>query len=190
MLKLIYFSQKTIFHKIKVCFGKYKIANTQYKNNNKHIEPFEVALSIKHCLNAFEKLRDSFKVSLRETIDVGLYVLIKFPIDAVLTIKAVNPADKNAFISAGIPVNQELSIGTYKNSVSLHEIGHVFFTDGEQMIRPTNSLGSLYHWMGLSDYSVSRTYGFSGMRYSPLLARYFRCFINACVDKDGWAYHD
>ena len=115
---------------------------------------------------------------------------IEIPAAATIKISALNAKTREALIGAGFPLGETLSLRNHKNAISLHEIGHVFFTDGEQMIRPTNSLGSLYHWMGPSDYSVSRTYGFSGMKYSPLLARYFRCFINAYVNKDGWAYHD
>jgi len=44
--------------------------------------------------------------------------------------------------------------------------------------------------MGPAGYSVSRAYGFGGMKFAPLIARDFRCTIFRRFAENGQAYRD
>jgi len=102
-----------------------------------------------------------------------------------------------ALKSLGFPVGRWLTLGVYKNSVALHEVGHALYDGGGlcKQDRAENAHSPLENWYHVyrCSYcfgSISARYGYTGDKFSPLLCRDFRCSVFAYFDPTGKAYGD
>ena len=122
---------------------------------------------------------------------------ISFPQGWRVKIGAVDPEAKQKLLKSGFPLDKEFSYPIYLNHTPIHEVGHVLFSRGKT-IPPRKApnakkrrgrIADFYHTARYVEPSVSR-WEFNSLKFCPLLARYFRCFINAFFDRNGKAYHD
>jgi len=101
---------------------------------------------------------------------------------------------ETALKNLGYPVGQWYDKELHKNRVAVHEVGHNFFNAGRIKCSAgwTRSLEKAYHLEQNSyrEPSLSTDLGFSSWRFSPLIAREYRCSIFSYFESDGTGFGD